>query len=69
MISRKEHIQFIEESWKAAFRLLSEGIDSSNSGIKIKDIETWTASKISTLNEKSSQIFNTIAGGSDVTLH
>jgi hypothetical protein len=68
MISRKEYMQFIEESWRAAFRLLSEDADSKNYGVKIKDIETWNASKISILNEKSSQIFNTIAGGADVIL-
>lgn len=61
-------MQFIEESWRAAFRLLSEDADSKNYGVKIKDIETWNASKISILNEKSSQIFNTIAGGADVVL-
>jgi hypothetical protein len=60
-------MQFIEESWKAAFRLLSEDAESKNYGVKIKDIESWNASKISVLNEKSSQIFNTIAGGADVT--
>jgi len=37
-ISRMEFMQFIEESWKAAFRLLSEGIDSKNMGVKIKNI-------------------------------
>lgn len=46
-----EFMQFIEESWKAAFRLLSEGIDSKNVGVKIKNIESWTASKTSLLNE------------------
>jgi hypothetical protein len=51
MISRMEFMQFIEESWKAAFRLLSEGIDSKNVGVKIKNIESWTASKTSLLNE------------------
>jgi hypothetical protein len=60
-------MQFIEESWKAAFRLLSEDAESKNYGVKIKDIESWNASKISVLNEKSSQIFNTIAGGADVS--
>ena len=67
MISRKEYMQFIEESWRAAFRLLAEDADSKNYGVKIKDIEAWNASKISILNEKSSQIFNTIAGGAEVT--
>lgn len=43
-------MQFIEESWKAAFRLLSEGIDSKNVGVKIANIESWTTSKISLLN-------------------
>jgi hypothetical protein len=43
-------MQFIEESWKAAFRLLSEDIDSKNVGVKIKDIESWNSSKISILN-------------------
>jgi hypothetical protein len=61
-------MQFIEESWKAAFRLLSEDVESKNYGVKIKDIESWNASKISILNEKSSQIFNTIAGGADVVI-
>jgi hypothetical protein len=61
-----EFMQFIEESWKAAFRLLSEGIDSKNMGVKIKHIESWTASKTSVLNEESSKLFNRISNGADV---
>ena len=60
-------MQFIEESWKAAFRLLSEGIDSRNMGVKIKNIESWTQSKTSLLNEESSKLFNRISNGADVT--
>jgi hypothetical protein len=41
---------FVEESWKAAFRLLSEGIDQKNVGVKISNIESWMSSKISLLN-------------------
>lgn len=69
MISRKEFMQFIEESWKAAFRLLSEGIDHKNVGVKISNIESWTTSKISLLNEESSRLFNKISNGSEVTVH
>lgn len=58
-------MQFIEESWRAAFRLLAEDSDSQNSGIKIKDIESWNSSKIALLNEQSSQLFNRIANGAD----
>lgn len=61
-------MQFIEESWKAAFRLLSEGIDSKNMGVKIKNIEIWMASKTSLLNEESSRLFNKIANGAEVLL-
>jgi hypothetical protein len=68
MICRKEFMQFIEESWKAAFRLLSEDIDSKKGGLKIKDIESWTTSKLSALNEQSSQLFNRISNGSDVRI-
>lgn len=59
-------MQFIEESWKAAFRLLSEGIDSKDMGVKIKNIEIWMASKTSLLNEESSRLFNKIANGAEV---
>lgn len=59
-------MQFIEESWKAAFRLLSEGIDQKSQGVKIAHIESWTSSKISLLNEESSRLFNRISNGSDV---
>jgi hypothetical protein len=68
IISRKEYMQFIEESWKAAFRLLSEDVESKNYGVKIKDIESWNASKISVLNEQSSKIFSSITGGGDVLM-
>lgn len=44
-------MQFIEESWKAAFRVLAEGIDQKSQGVKISHIESWTTSKISLLNE------------------
>ena len=62
-------MQFIEESWNAAFRLLSEGIDHKNVGVKISNIESWTTSKISLLNEESSRLFNKISIGSEVTAH
>ena len=57
-------MQFIEESWRAAFRLLAEGLDS-HSGVTIKDIEVWSSSKISALNEQSANIFNGISRGHD----
>lgn len=66
MVSRKEFMQFIEESWKAAFRLLSQDLENKPVGVKIKDIESWTASKVSVLNERSSALFNSVSGGSDV---
>ncbi len=59
-------MQFIEESWKAAFRILSEGLDEKNAGVKISNIESWTSSKISVLNEESSRLFNKIGGGQEV---
>lgn len=59
-------MSFIEDSWKAAFRLLSEGIDEKNMGVKISNIESWTASKTSLLNEESSKLFNKISNGNDV---
>lgn len=68
MVSRKEFMQFIEESWKAAFRLLSQDLENKPVGVKIKDIENWTASKVSVLNEQSSALFNSVSGGSDVVI-
>jgi hypothetical protein len=47
----------IEESWKTAFRILSEQTDPTMK-ITSKDIEEWTISKISLLNEQTSQIFS-----------
>ena len=68
MVSRKEFMQFIEETWKAAFRLLSQDLENKPVGVKIKDIESWTASKVSVLNEQSSALFNSVSGGSDVRI-
>jgi len=48
-ISKKEFTQLIEESWKTAFRLLSEQIDPTMN-LRTKDVEEWTVSKISALN-------------------
>ena len=66
-------MQFIEESWKAAFRILSESMESkgnnNNNSIRIKDIESWTISKIMLLNEQSSQIFNKMSNGNDVQIY
>lgn len=66
LISRREFIQFLEESWKAAFRLLSEAIDVKTAGVTIKDIESWSTSKVPTLNENTSKIFTTFANGKEV---
>lgn len=46
----------IEESWKTAFRILSEELDPTMK-LSMRDVEDWTVAKISLLNEQSSQIF------------
>lgn len=58
-ITKKQFTQFIEDSWMTAFRILAESMDAKKTGgIKIRDIELWSKSKISTLNEETSKIFN-----------
>jgi hypothetical protein len=47
----------MEDSWKTAFRILSEQLDPTMK-LSTRDVEEWTLSKISLLNEQSSQIFN-----------
>lgn len=47
----------IEESWKMAFRILSEQL-SPDTKISSRDVEEWTQAKISLLNEQASQVFN-----------
>lgn len=56
-ISKKEFTQLIEDSWKTAFRILSEQLDPTMK-LSTRDVEDWTLSKISLLNEQSSQVFN-----------
>lgn len=48
-VSKKQFTQIIEESWKIAFRLLSEQINPTMN-LRTKDIEAWTISKITVLN-------------------
>lgn len=58
-ISRKEFIQFIEDSWKAAFRILAENCDGKNFGrLGLRDLETFAAGKVSSLNEHSGKLFS-----------
>lgn len=58
-ISRKEFIQFIEDSWKAAFRILAENCDGKSFGrLGLRDLETFAAGKVSSLNEHSGKLFS-----------
>ena len=59
MISKREFMGLVEESWRVAFRLLAEtGEASKMGGITMRDIDNWATSKISVLNEQSSKLFN-----------
>ena len=54
-ISKREFIQVIEESWKAAFRFLAE---KDIKGLTIRDVENWATRKVQVLNEHSTKLFN-----------
>jgi hypothetical protein len=61
-ISRREFVMFIEESWKAAFRILGEMIENHKreTRLTLGDVSNWSNNKISYLNEQSTKIFNTL---------
>lgn len=51
MISKREFMNLIEESWRVAFRVLAEtGESSKMGGVTMRDIDNWASSKISVLN-------------------
>lgn len=59
-ISRKDFQEFFEESWKTAFRLLGEKVQSSTSQyISIENkINNWANMQIKKINEESGKIFS-----------
>lgn len=58
-ISRREFVTFIEDSWKAAFRILGEAAEKSKN-ISLGDVTNWSNNKISLLNEQSTKLFNSL---------
>ena len=59
MISKKQFMRLIEQSWIVAFRILAETGDESKMGnVSMRDIDNWASSKISHLNEQTAKLFN-----------
>lgn len=61
-ISKREFVLFIEESWKSAFRILGESIEKNRKDLNLSlgDVTNWAASQVSTLNDKTTNIFNSL---------
>ncbi|KAL4455061.1 hypothetical protein ABPG74_006443 [Tetrahymena malaccensis] len=58
-ISRKEFIEFIEDSWKAAFMILGETVNKKYGGnqINVQKLNMWAQQNKEHLSQQVSQIF------------
>ena len=61
-ISKREFVQFIEESWKSAYRILGEAAENTRKDLNLSlgDISNWAVSQVSALNDKTTNIFNSM---------